>query len=485
MIKRHVKIKISAIGLLLPFLVLWLGSCAVNPVSGQRELMLLSEADEIKLGNQTDAQVVQGYGIYDDQKLNAYGNDLCQRLAKLSHRSNLSYQFKILDSPVVNAFAVPGGYIYFTRGIMAYLNSEAELAGVMGHELGHITARHSAQQYSKAQITQLGLGLGMVLSETLRTYSDLAQFGAQMLFLKFSRDDERQADDLGVEYSTKAGYDAAEMADFFGTLDRMHPSSEASIPSWFSTHPNPVDRHATVQRNAKEWQQKMGLTNLKIDRNEYLRRIDGLVFGEDPRQGYVENNVFYHPALRFRFPVPADWKLQNTRTAVQMVSSKKDAVILFSIASQGSPEEAAQAFVRESKASVIQSNPDKVSGFSTHRLITQIQTQQGLLRVMSYFIQKDAKVYVFHGFSSINLFSAYSPIFKNTMSGFNDLKDPGKINVKPERIRIRTTPKGGSLRQVLLDLGAHKDKLEQLAILNGKHLNDRIAANTLLKLVEK
>ena len=153
-----------------------------------------------------------------------------------------------MDSPVINAFAVPGGYVYFTRGILAYLNSEAELAGVMGHELGHITARHSAKQMSKAQITQIGLGLGSIVSETFAQYAGLAAQGIGILFLKFSRDNEREADNLGVEYSSKAGYDAKEMSNFFVTLNRMHGSGGGSLPEFLSTHPNPDDRVGSIQR---------------------------------------------------------------------------------------------------------------------------------------------------------------------------------------------------------------------------------------------
>ena len=145
-------------------------TCAVNPVTGKSEFMLLSESDEIKMGQSTDKQVVQMYGIYDDAKLLAYLNDMGQKMVKVSHRPHLKFEFKIMDSPVINAFAVPGGYVYITRGIMSYLNNEAELAGVVGHEIGHVTARHSAKQYTKVQFAQLGLGLGSMLSEEFAKY---------------------------------------------------------------------------------------------------------------------------------------------------------------------------------------------------------------------------------------------------------------------------------------------------------------------------
>jgi predicted Zn-dependent protease len=355
--------------------ILWAASCAVNPVSGQRELMLLSERDEMQLGGQTDVDVVRQYGIYDDRKLKAYVNDLGQRIGKVSHRRpHLAYHFKVLDVSVVNAFAVPGGYVYFTRGILATLNSEAEFAGVMGHEIGHITARHSAQQYSRAQLAQMGIAMGSIFSETFGALSGLTGMGVQMLFLKFSRDNERQADDLGVEYASKVGYDASQMANFFETLDRMHPHSDKSgLPSWFSTHPNPEDREKVVRERSREWQEKLGQKSPKVGRNAYLRRLNGLVYGEDPRQGYVDGGVFYHPQLRFQFPVPRNWKVNNTPSQVQMVSKQEDAAILFSITSGTSPRQAAINFAEKSQASVIGYDGRKVNGLSAYRLISDVR----------------------------------------------------------------------------------------------------------------
>jgi predicted Zn-dependent protease len=407
-------------------------------------------------------------------------------VAKVSHRPNLPYDCKVVDSPVINAFAVPGGYIYFTQGIMAHLNSEAELLGVVGHELGHVTARHSAEQYSRAQLAQVGLGLTLGLSETLASFSDVIQFGVGMMFLKFSRDNETESDDLGVEYSSKLGYDAIQMANFFQTLDRMQPSSDRSgLPEWFSTHPNPADRDNTVRRKAKEWQTNLGLRDPKVNRKSYLRRIDGLVFGEDPRQGFIENNVFYHPGLRFSFPIPAGWVLQNTNVLVQMISPKKDAIILFTIASARSPEEGAQRLVRQSGEGVIESGAVTVSGFPAYRLVSQLRSQQGLIYLLSYFIQKDSRVYAFHGLTSDNLFKGYSPTLEGTIVRFKELTDPSRLNVKPARIRIRSAPRSRTLRQVLRDFGTLEDKMERLALINGMRLNDQVAANTLLKVLEK
>jgi len=483
---RRRRFNLVILGTCLVGLLWWIFSCATNPVTGKKELMLLSETDEIKLGQETDLQIVKEYGIYEDPKLAAYLNAVCQRLGKISHRPNLTYDFKILDVSVVNAFAVPGGYVYFTRGILAALNNEAELAGVMGHEIGHITARHSAQQYSRAQLAQMGLGFGSILTERIPILSGLAQLGVGMLFLRFSRDNEREADDLGVEYSSRVGYDAMELAHFFETLERMNPGSDRSgLPGWFSTHPSPEDRIRAVRERAKEWQQKLNLRDLKIGQNDYLREIDGLVYGEDPRQGYVADSVFYHPVLRLQFPVPSNWKLSNTPSQVQMVNESQDALILFFIAQEASSQEAARVFVSKTKATVIRSEALRVNGLPSHRLHTQIVSQQGAYQLLSYFIEKDKYIFVFHGLTSSNRFPNYRASFDNTMRHFKDLTDPKRIHVKPDRIRIRKAKTTDSLENELRSLGVPMNQMKNLALLNGKDLNQVVPANTLLKVVEK
>ena len=479
-------VKILSMGFLVFVLCFWTTSCAIDPVTGKRELMLISESQEIELGRQTDIQVVREYGIYGDPELNGYVDNLCRQVAAVSHRPHLPYECKVVDSAVINAFAVPGGYIYFTRGIMAYLNNEAELIGVMGHELGHVTARHSAEQITRAQLAQAGLGLTFGLSETLAGFSDVIQFGVGMMFLKFSRDNERESDELGVEYSSKLGYDAAQMANFFQTLDRMQPSSDRSgLPEWFSTHPNPANRDKTVRQLAKEWQGQLGLRNPKVNRNSYLKMIDGVVFGEDPRQGFVEDSAFYHPGLRFVFPIPAGWELKNTHVLVQIVSPKRDAIILFTLAPGGSPEEAARQFVNESGAGVIESGGRRVNNLPAYRLISQLVSQQGTIYILSYFIQKDSRVYVFHGLTSANLFNNYHSAFERTMAQFKELRDPKKLTVEPARIRIRSVQRAGSLRQVLRTFGVPDDKMEKTALLNGMRLTDQVPTNTKLKIVAK
>jgi predicted Zn-dependent protease len=465
-----------------------LTSCATNPVTGRQELMLLSESSEIRLGRQTDEEIANTYGFYDAPTLNAYIDRLGQQVAQDSHRSHLSFQFKVLDTPVINAFAVPGGFIYLTRGILAHLNSEAEVAGVIGHEIGHVAARHSAQQYTRATVAQLGLGLGTVLSDEFAALSKAAQFGVQMLFLKYSRDNERQADRLGVEYATRAGYDAYEMAGFFHTLEQLHTSSNGqSLPDWFSTHPAPAERVTTVQALAVQQAQIHGLRrqDLQVNRASYLRAIDGMVYGEDPRQGYVDESVFYHPQLRFSFPVPAGWQLTNSPARVQMVNPEKSAAILFSIDPESSPARAAQRFVAETDADVHTSEGTTVNSLPARMLVADIRGDQHTLRVMCFFISLDKKTYAFVGFCSSRVFSTQRPAFHRTMTGFAALSDPRRLNVSPSRVRVFSVDGTTTLRDALQSQGVEDARLQELALLNGKALGDPIPANRLLKWVEE
>jgi len=186
-------VRIRSVALLLS--VSWIfAACAVNPVTGERELSLLSKEQEIQLGNESDPAIVAQYGVVEDEAIVDYVQDIGQRMVPVSHRPDLPYTFRVLDDPVVNAFALPGGYVYITRGILAYLDSEAALAGVVGHEIGHITARHGVQRYTQQTLLGAGLGLGSVLSETFAQYADIAGQAAQLLLLKYGRDDERQSD---------------------------------------------------------------------------------------------------------------------------------------------------------------------------------------------------------------------------------------------------------------------------------------------------
>jgi predicted Zn-dependent protease len=466
-------------------------SCAKNPVTGRRDLMLMSTEQEIAMGRQSDPEIIKYFGLYEDEKMQRFINEKGQQMAAVSHRRDLKYQFRIVDSPVVNAFAVPGGYVYFTRGIMAHFNNEAEFAGVLGHEIGHITARHSAKQYSNAMLGQIGLLAGMVLApEYAEQYGELAGQGLQLLFLKFGRDAESQSDQLGVEYSTKIGYDAEEMAGFFATLDRISKNSGAeAVPDFLSTHPNPLDRERKVGKAAKEWKAKVGSAALKVNQDNYLRMIDGLVYGEDPKQGFVENNIFFHPQMKFQFAIPTKWGVQNTQQAVQMAPANGNALMMMALAEGNSLESAAQTMVQKFQLTVAESAKENVNGLPAIKILAdQTQQQEGQqassARVLMYLIQYGGNIYTMIGASSPKDFNSYARVFQGSMESFRSLSDPDKLNRQPERIRVKEVRQSGTVAQTLRGYHVKEDRLEEVATLNGMRLKDRVPGGTLIKVIE-
>ncbi|MDQ4139709.1 MAG: M48 family metalloprotease [Bacteroidota bacterium] len=467
-------------------------SCATNPVTGKKDISFISKQQEIAMGQQADPEVINQFGLYPNDQLQKFINDKGQKMVAVSHRKDLKYEFKIIDSPVLNAFAVPGGYVYFTRGIMAHFNNEAQFAGVLGHEIGHIAARHSAQQQSKTMLAQLGLVVGMVISPTFAQFGEQAQQSLALLFLKFGRDDERQSDELGVEYSTKIGYDASQMADFFLTLKREQEKSEAeSIPDFLSTHPNPADRYETVRELAAEWKQKTKATNLQVNRNSYLKMIDGIVYGEDPRQGFVESNVFYHPELKFQFPVPAGWAYQNSPQQFQMAPKDGKAMMALTLVPGKTLEEAAQQLLQKYQLQALESKKETVNGLPAFAMVADQKPQQGqqqqspTIRTLTYLIQYDNNIYSLMGISAATDFENYFTAFNSTMQQFRKLTDPAIINRQAELVRIKTVAKAGTLAQVLRQYNVPDKRLNEMAILNGMELDESVTAGSLIKVVQR
>jgi predicted Zn-dependent protease len=472
--------------------ILMVPSCAVNPVTGKKQLMLMSEAQEIEMGKQYDPQVISTFGQYQDDQLLQLIQTKGDEMGKLSHRPHLQYHFRILDTPVINAFAVPGGYIYFTRGILAQFNNEAELMGVLGHEMGHITARHTVSNQSKQQLGQLILIGGMIASEEFREFAGYAMQGMQLLFLKFSRDNEREADWLGVEYASKIKYDAQKMADFFNVLKKMNmASSHGGIPTFLSTHPDPGDRYNSVTQHAELWKDSLNYSDWLVNENSYLQMIDGMVYGEDPRQGYVDGNVFYHPDMKFRFPVPAGWNLENSPLQVQLAPEDGRAMMVFMLAQQKSAQEAAELTLKELNLAVLENKQETVNGLPAVATISQQVSQnqqtgqQQAIKVMSYFIEYSGVVYVFHGVSSDADFNAYASNFESTMRNFNRLTDAARLNVQPTRVRVKKVQQSGTLADAFRYFGIPQNKMNDLALLNNMELTDRVQSGKLIKITGK
>ncbi len=459
-----------------------LGGCAINPVTGKRELMLMTETQEISLGAQAHEEISAQYGVYEDSGIQQWFDARGQAMAKVTHRANLSYTFTVLDSPVVNAFAVPGGYVYVTRGILGYFNNEAQFAGVLAHELGHVNARHSAARYSKSQLASLALNIGSIFSEEFANYAQFASLGMSLMFLRFSRDDEREADRLGVEYSSKVGYDATEMSTFFHTLERLNPGG-GSLPSWMSTHPDPGDRVNSTKNQALEFQQVNPGKEYVKKRNEYLEVVDGIVFGDDPRQGYVKDGIFIHPDMSFQFPVPAGWNLTNSPSEVRMGPEDGNAVVIFSIAPGSTPEDAMKAFAANNSVIVLAANNLKINEMNAFSMAGIIKQDESEIAILSHFIKKDTTVFVFHGVTASANSATYAGTFRTVATGFNVLTDRNLKDVSPLHIEMRTVDTNKLLSKAFNDFGVPESRIEELAVINGMELYDMVQAGTRIKII--
>ena len=264
------------------------------------------------------------------------------------------------------------------------------------------------------------------------------------------------------------------MADFFTTLERMSPSSGTSgLPEWFSTHPNPVDRIGAVRRKTAEWQQKLAGQTFVANQEQYLAQVDGMVFGDDPRQGYVDAQSFYHPTLKFVLPVPSKWSVNNAPSQLQYVSPNEDAAIMLTAESGDTPQKAAGAFVEQSKASVQKSDAISVNGLPAQRLVSTVITDADTLAVMSYFIKKDNMIYTLHGITAPTSYNSYATSFSNVMGQFKTLTDVKRMQVKPTLLSVTASKTAGTLAAVLRTSGVKEAELETMAILNGKKIGGR------------
>ena len=468
----------------LSLLALVAAGCAVNPVTGKRELSLVSPQQELAIGREGYKAVAAEYGLYADPALQAYVDGVGQKVAKASHQPNLAWHFTVLDDPVVNAFAMPGGYIYVTRGILAHLNSEAQLAGVLGHEIGHVTYRHSASQLTQQQLYGLGLGVASIASKTVARYSDLAQQGLSLLFLKYSRDDEREADELAVKYATAAGYDPREIPTTYVMLQRLGDQSGQRLPSFFSTHPDPGDRVNTTAALAQQAIQ--GRTNLAVNGRGYVQRLDGLAFGEDPRQGYFAGDVLYHPAMRFQMTLPAGWKRQNSRAAVAAQEPNQRAVMQLSLAPAGtlSPGAFVQKLVAAGRIAGAEGRTETIGGFPAwvgHISIAQEGTAAAVMAA-GWVRRADTLMFQVLGRSQ-QAGDADEARILASLRSIRALSDPARLDVTCDRVKVEKVGTTGTLQATLLKLGAPASQLATDALLNGLEPDETVRAGTLLKRV--
>lgn len=416
-------------------LLLLLAGCAINPATGKRQISLVSEAREVEMGREAHQQITQSMDPYPDQELQDYISRLGLQLAAVAERPDLPWTFTVIDDPSVNAFALPGGFIYITRGILTHAVNEAQIAAILGHEIGHVTGRHSVEQISKAQLANVGLLAGMILAPELQQFGRLAQTGLGLLFLKFGRDDEREADDLSLRYMSRTNYKVDEAAEVFRMLDSVTQVEQGGrLPEWLATHPSPGNRMQRIREQVADI--PVATAEGELHRERFLAHLDAIVFGENPREGYFVGNAFYHPEMEFRLQLPEGWKTVNQKQVVGAVSPQNDAAMILTLAPGSSAQAAARTFFTQSGARAGNMSPQTINGLPAISASFAGQTQGGTVYGVLSFVEYRDRVFQLLGYTSAQRFNSYQGALVQAVTSFAPLLDRRYIDVEPKRLDI-------------------------------------------------
>jgi predicted Zn-dependent protease len=440
-------------------------ACATNPATGKPVLSLISNDQEVQMGKQAVQDVKQSIGLVDDAKLQDYVARMGKEMAAKSERANLPWYFAVVDDASVNAFALPGGQIFVTRGLCAHADNAAQLATVIGHEIGHVTARHSVQRMSQQELISLGLGVGMVVSAKARQFEPLASAGLSVLFLKFSRNDEYQADQLGVRYASRSNYDVRQMPDMFRMLERVsNESGGGRLPEWLSTHPEPEHRIERVTDEIAKTAQAEG--KARVERDEYLKQLDGLVYGVDPREGFVRGDRFYQPRMRFSIQVPDGWKTQNTRDALIMASGDQGAMIQLTAGQRQDPQEALGALERQEGVKLGKREKDVVPKLDSAAAELTIESEEtGPLAGLVTYVTLGDHTYQVLGLAKPEVAKDHMSEFDEVRSSFESVSDRNVLKAEPARIAVFEAPDDTTL-EALYSQEPASIPLDRLALLN-------------------
>jgi predicted Zn-dependent protease len=440
----------------------------------------VSEGQEIRAGQRAARESARTLGLVADQTLQDYVQQVGVRLAAASERSQLPWTFRVVDDPMPNAFALPGGYVFVTRGILGVVNSEAELAGVLAHEIGHVNARHGVQALGRQSGAQLGVWAVPVAE--LRSLDRDARAGAGLLFVEHGADAERQADDLGFRYMLAAGYDVRDVADLFAALGRLDAmGGRSALPSWLTTHPDPGERAGAAARRAGAVQEP--LDSLRQNRSEYLDQIEDLVYGQDPRQGFFRSTTFVHPELRFRLDFPSGWQYRNLAQVVVAASPDRDAAIQVTIVERVGPVEAAERFIGQpgvSATGVV--STDNITGNPAVVVPFRVTTGVGSAAGLAAWIDYGGRTYQIVGIAASQAANGHSEAFRDALRSFGPMTDARLLDVRPHRINIvrlgRATTFEDFNRRYPSAVGA-----EEVALLNRVGGGSRLRAGGRMKRV--
>jgi predicted Zn-dependent protease len=471
------------------------GSCAVNPVTGKQDLVLLSENDEIALGRNTHQEVLKQYSVYENPALQKYVQDVGTKLAANSHRNNLIYRFTVLDSKEVNAFALPGGYIYITRGLMAYLKSEAELAAVLGHEIGHVTARHSVQQYSATQLTGIGIALGSIFIPGMTQASNqLAQLFGAALLRGYGRDHELEADRLGAEYLARTSYNPQAMLDVIRVLknqevfENEQAKSEGREPriyhGVFSTHPDNDTRLQEVIVTAQTLSEA-GSTNY-VGYEEYMSVMDNLVYGDSPQDGILRGRRFFHEELGFSMSFPKKWNVTNRPDRILLTAPGGDALIQISAEDINKKLSPRNFMIKRMGLNNLDNESTlKINGLDGHTGISVINGRQGNRPTRFTVIYFEQRAYIVAGMTkAANDLAKYDKAILDTAKSFHALTDNEKVLAKPLRLKVVQANNETRFSSLAKQSPIESHAESQLRLLNAKYPNGEPQKGELIKVVQ-
>jgi predicted Zn-dependent protease len=458
--------------------------CATNPVTGKKQISMMSEAEELAIGQQQDVEIRREMGEYGDRELQNYVSGIGLRLAEKSHRPNLHWTFTIVDSPAINAFALPGGYVYITRGILPYLDDESELAGVLGHEIGHVAARHAAQQYTRQAEASLGLTILSIFVPGTRPFTDLSSTGLSVLFLKHSRDDELEADRLGVEYGSSVGFDPAGVPRFLATLERVHKQSERGVPNWLSTHPDPGSRVKVAEPMAAKFTSP---TTTARNRDQYFEHINGVVVGDSLKDGIVRDNIFLHPVIGLSVEFPEGWEVSNSP---EQVVAREPGTSHYMVLQQiDQPRgrtlaEMATAEMRGAGYKVEDGQATKVNGLDAY-VGRYRGSVKGLGKVVMHaaHVRVGRQVYVVAGLAPEADFDRADKHIAPAIDSFRELGRSEAAQVQPNRLDFYVVRQGDSWQSIAARAGKNLVSATTLAIMNDHDVSDQPQPGDRVKIV--
>jgi len=472
-------------------------ACAsvVNPVTGEREYTTMSPQQEVQVGRQAAAEVEQQLGFIDGAALQAYVGQLGARLAQLSPRQDVKYEFHAVDMEATNAFALPGGFVYVSRGLLALANSEDELAGVVGHEIGHVAARHSAQRQTRGQLAGIGAAIATIGAailgggELAQSVGQIAQTGAQGWLASYSRDQELQSDEIGQQLAAKAGYDPNAIGEFLAALGREEEvrTGEKRQATFLDSHPTSDERVRRAAARAASLT-RAAATPIARGRSDFVQRTEGILVGPDPAQGIFRESLFLHPDLDFAIRFPRGWQTQNSPQAVMAKPEQGNAILaLIAVpkseatdarsAAQRMLSEAAQQNVRAEDGGGVRVGAAGARGYRVRAL------SQGQLIERTYFMHGGG-VFALHSQTYQQEADRWADPFDRTLASFRALSPDDRAQITETRLALVPAKAGETLEQVSRR-SDNSWSAAETALYNGLRGDEKLASGFLVKVAKE